>query len=67
MILCENLLNVPILASSKYECFLGERGILIEKINNHFCKGCVRNCCNKITEFFCTRFLVVINFIVGDD
>ena len=52
MILCENNLNVSILASAKYNCSAEEGGVLIEKMNRHFCKGCVRSCCSKMTEFF---------------
>ena len=52
MILCENHLNVPILASSKYNCFTDVGGVLIEKMNKRFCKGCVRSCCCKMTELF---------------
>ena len=52
MILCENHLNVSILASSKYDCSTDEGGVLIEKTNKRYCKGCVRNCCGKMAEFF---------------
>ena len=41
MILCENHLNASILASSKYNCTVSEGGVLIEKMNKRFCKGCV--------------------------
>ena len=51
MILCENNLNMSILASSKYECSVSKGGVLIEKMNKCFCKDCVRSCCSKITEF----------------
>ena len=40
MILCENYLNVSILASSKYYCSADEGGV------------CVRNCWSKMTEFY---------------
>ena len=43
MILCENHLHVPILAISKYYCPTDEGGVLIEKMNKRFCKGCVRS------------------------
>ena len=52
MILCENNLNVSILASSKYDCFVNEGGVLTEKINKRFCKGWVRSCCSKMAQFF---------------
>ena len=52
MILCENNLIVSILASAKYNCSAEEGGVLIEKMNRLFCKGCVRSCCSKMTEFF---------------
>ena len=52
MVLCENDLNVSILAISKYDCSADDGGVLIEKMNKRFCKGCVRNCCSKMTEFF---------------
>ena len=52
MILCENHLNVSILAISQYNCSTDEGEVLIEKMNKGFCKGCVRSCCNKMTEFF---------------
>ena len=48
MILCENHLNVWILASSKYDCSTDEGGVLIEKMSKCFFKGCVRSCCNKM-------------------
>ena len=67
MILCENHLNVSILASSKYDCSVSKGGILIEKMNKCFCKSCVRNCCSKMTVCFCTKFLIMINFIIEDD
>ena len=43
MILCENHLHVSILAISKYYCPTDEGGVLIEKMNKRFCKGCVRS------------------------
>ena len=52
IILCENNLNVSILASSEYNCSVSEGGVLIEKMNKRFCKSCVRCCCGKMTEFF---------------
>ena len=52
MILCENHLNMLILASSKYDCSTDEGGLLIEKMNKHLCKDCIRRCCNKMTESF---------------
>ena len=52
IILCENYLNVSILASSKYNCSASEGGVLMKKMNKPFCKGCVRSCCSKMTEFF---------------
>ena len=52
MILCENHLIVSILASAKYNCSAEEGGVLIEKMNRSICKGCVRSCCSKVTEFF---------------
>ena len=52
MILCENDLNMSILASSKYNCCADEGGVLIVKVNKCYCKGCVRNCCCKMTVFF---------------
>ena len=52
MILCENHLNVSILAISKYDCSTDEGGALIEKMNKRFCKDCVRSCCSKMTGFF---------------
>ena len=67
MILCKNHLNVPILASSKYDCTVSEGGVLIQKMNKRFCKGCVRSCCSEMTEFFCTKFLIMTNFVVTDD
>ena len=57
MILCENHLNVLILASSKYDCSVSEGGVLIEKMNKRFYKGSVRNCCSKMTEFFLYKIL----------
>ena len=50
MILCENHLNVWILASSKYDCSTDEGGVLIEKMSKCFFKGCVRSCCNKMIK-----------------
>ena len=50
--LCENNLNVLILARSKYDCTVSEGGVLIEKMNKCFCKSCARSCCSKMTEFF---------------
>ena len=67
MILCENHLNLSILASSKYDCSVSKRGVLIEKMNKRFCKGCVRSYCSKMTVCFCTKCLIMINFIIEDD
>ena len=50
--MCENHLNVSMLAISKYHCSTDEGGALIEKINKRFCKGCIRSCCSKMTEVF---------------
>ena len=55
-ILCENNLNVLILASSKYDCTVSEGGVLIEKMNKRLCKGCVRSCCSKMAEVFLDKF-----------
>ena len=52
MILCENHLNVLIYTSSKNRCSADKGGVLIDKMNKRYCKGCVRNCCSKMTEFF---------------
>ena len=57
MILCENHLNVSILAIPKYDCSTDECGVLIEKMNKHFCKGCFRSCCSKMTKFFVCKVL----------
>ena len=37
MILCENHSIVSILASAKYDCSAEEGGVLIGKMNRHFC------------------------------
>ena len=52
MILYENHLIALILAGAKYNCSAEEGGVFIEKMNRHFCKGCVRSCCSKMTEVF---------------
>ena len=57
MILYENHLNVSILARSKYDCSIAKGGVLIEKMSKRFPKGCVRSCCNKMTEFFVYKVL----------
>ena len=67
MILFENHLNVSILASSKYNCSVREGGILIEKMNKRFCKDCVKVAVVKWQNFFCTKFLIMIDFIIADD
>ena len=59
MILCENHLNVSILAISKYDCSTDNGGVLMEKMNKRYCKGCARNCCSKMTEFFFINFLIL--------
>ena len=48
----ENHLIASILASAKYNCSAEEGGVLIEKMNRHFCKDCVRGCCSRLAEFF---------------
>ena len=58
MILCDNPLIVSILAISKYNCSADERGVLIEKMNRRFCKGCVRSCCIKWHNFLFVAFLI---------
>ena len=68
MILCENHLNVSILAISKYDCSTDSGGVLMEKMNKRYCKGCVRNCCSKMTEFFLYKFFnFIIDFLATDD
>ena len=57
MILCENHLNVSILAIPKYDCSTDECGVLIEKMKEHFCKGCFRSCCSKIIKFCVCKVL----------
>ena len=52
IILCENHFNVSILAHLKNNCFADKGGVLIDKMNKRYCKGCVTNCCSKMTEFF---------------
>ena len=52
MILCENHLKVLILAISKYDSSTDESGVLIGKMNKRYCKGWLRDCCSKMTEFF---------------
>ena len=49
MILCEDHSNVSILAISKYDCYTDKVRVLIEKMCKRYCKGCVRNCCTKMT------------------
>ena len=66
MTLCENHLNVLTLASSKYHWYTDKGGVLIEKRNKHFCKGCIRSSCNKMAEFFVYKIFNYDYFMTGD-
>ena len=57
MMFSENHLIVLILVSTKYNCSAEEGGVLIEKMNKHFCKGCVRSCYSKMCFLF-IKFLI---------
>ena len=67
MIMCKNHLNVSILASSKYNCTVSEGGVLIQKMNKCFCKGCVKSCLEVVRIFLVQNFLIMTNFVVAND